>query len=161
MARTAAIDCCSCLSHERSRRSLRRRALPVPPSAPSRAAMDLPRGFDQQRIHKRQRKPVRTLWWLWFCCVFDVMGVCASHEPSAPNSGGQPTSDPVPVDRHPPAPVLMTGAQKLLCSSSSGGVEHHRAHDDLDKSRQLWMSSSLSSMMKPRRSCDLICCTSP
>ena len=46
VARTAAIDCCSCLSHERSRRSLQRRALPVPPSAPSRAAMGLPRGFD-------------------------------------------------------------------------------------------------------------------
>ena len=47
VAKTAAIDCCSCLSHERNRHSLRRRALPVPPSAP-RAAINndgLPRGF--------------------------------------------------------------------------------------------------------------------
>ena len=40
VARTTAIDCCSCLSRERNRRSLRRRALPVPPSAPC-AAMGL------------------------------------------------------------------------------------------------------------------------
>ena len=48
------------------------------------------------------------------------------------------------------------GPKTTFCSSSSRGVEHHRAHDDLDKSRQLWMRSSLSSMMKPRRSCDLM-----
>ena len=53
VARTAAIDCCSCPSHERSRRSLRRRALPVPPSAPSRAAMGLV-GSTNKRIHKKK-----------------------------------------------------------------------------------------------------------
>ena len=47
VAKTAAIDRCSCLSHERSRRSLRRRALPVPLSPPCPATSNdgVPRGF--------------------------------------------------------------------------------------------------------------------
>ena len=90
-ARTAAIDFCSCLSHERSRRSLRRRALPVPPSAPSRAALGLPRGFDQQEDTQKKgaTQPVRTWWWWWWSrrCVHDIsLMVC--HDGQAPNCGG-------------------------------------------------------------------------
>ena len=36
--------------------------------------------------------------------------VCPGAAHYAPNSGGHPTTDPVPVDRASPAPVQMTGA---------------------------------------------------
>ena len=55
VAKTAAIDCCSCLSHERNHRSRRRRALPVPPSAPCAAIIDgLPRGFGSKNFQEKQ-----------------------------------------------------------------------------------------------------------
>ena len=55
-AKTAAIDCCSCLSHDRNRRSLRRQALPVPPSAPCASINTdgLPRGFRLERLPKEK-----------------------------------------------------------------------------------------------------------
>ena len=78
VARTAAIDCCSCLSHERNRRSLRRRALPVPPSAPCAAISNdgLPRGFGSKDYQRKsntcepERLLLLLLLLLWLLLLF-------------------------------------------------------------------------------------------
>ena len=82
VARTAAIDCCSCLSHERNRRSLRRRALPVPPSPPVASSHGPPAlGSAENGYTKRGNATCLTLfgvfgvvWCVWLC-----FGMHAGH----------------------------------------------------------------------------------
>ena len=57
VASAAAIDCCSCRHHERSRRCRRLNAAPV-----SRSAVCLPLGFDLKIVHELESNA----WWWWW-----------------------------------------------------------------------------------------------
>ena len=78
VAKTAAIDCCSCLSHERNHRSRRRRALPVPPSAPCAAIIDgLPRGFGSKNLPGKSNTCEPNAWLVWLA-LLSVLSLSSS-----------------------------------------------------------------------------------
>ena len=65
VASAIAIDNRSCLTHERSRRSLRRRALPVPPAA-SRSPVMATAKFRPKGTRDTETLGSDALWWLWY-----------------------------------------------------------------------------------------------
>ena len=91
---------CSCLSHKRSRRSLRRRAIAVPPSA----LHGPPAWVRPTRIQKKGQRnlfePV-WLWWLWCGRVAYMTCLSMPHSSNASNSGPCPCRHGTQKNPHP------------------------------------------------------------